>query len=45
MSAINGNRKIGVLVDAMGRVNYGEHMTDRKRYNRYFHRQSKANGI
>ncbi len=30
MSAINGNRKIGVLVDAMGRVNYGEHMTDRK---------------
>lgn len=30
MSAINGNRKIGVLVDAMGRVNYGKHMTDRK---------------
>lgn len=30
MSAINGKRKIGVLVDAMGRVNYGEHMTDRK---------------
>ena len=30
MSAINGSRKIGVLVDAMGRVNYGEHMIDRK---------------
>ena len=27
---IHGDGKIGVLVDAMGRVNYGEHMTDRK---------------
>lgn len=30
MSAVNGSRKIGVLVDAMGRVNYGENMMDRK---------------
>lgn len=30
MSAINGERKIGVLVDAMGRVNYGDKMIDRK---------------
>ncbi|MDE6751905.1 MAG: beta-galactosidase [Eubacterium sp.] len=30
MSAIKDQRKIGVLIDAMGRVNYGEHMTDRK---------------
>lgn len=30
MSAIKDRRKIGVLVDTMGRVNYGEHMIDRK---------------
>lgn len=30
MSALNGSRKIGVLVDAMGRVNYGDQMIDRK---------------
>ncbi|MDE5670115.1 MAG: beta-galactosidase [Eubacterium sp.] len=30
MSAIKDSRKIGVLVDTMGRVNYGEHMIDRK---------------
>lgn len=30
MPALSGERKIGVLVDAMGRVNYGEHMIDRK---------------
>lgn len=30
MSAMKGSRKIGVLVDTMGRVNYGEHMIDRK---------------
>lgn len=30
MSAINGSRKIGVLVDIMGRVNYGDKMIDRK---------------
>ncbi len=30
MSSLNGERKIGVLVDAMGRVNYGEKMMDRK---------------
>lgn len=28
--AFDGEKKIGVLVDAMGRVNYGEHMMDRK---------------
>lgn len=30
MPALSGERKIGVLVDAMGRVNYGENMLDRK---------------
>ncbi|MCD7873144.1 MAG: beta galactosidase jelly roll domain-containing protein [Clostridiales bacterium] len=30
MPALNGNRKIGVLVDIMGRVNYGDKMEDRK---------------
>lgn len=30
MPALSGERKIGVLVDAMGRVNYGEHIIDRK---------------
>lgn len=30
MSALDGERKIGVLVDTMGRVNYGEKMIDRK---------------
>lgn len=30
MPALSGERKIGVLVDTMGRVNYGEHMLDRK---------------
>ena len=30
MPALSGERKIGVLVDTMGRVNYGENMLDRK---------------
>ena len=30
MPAINESRKIGVLVDTMGRVNYGEYILDRK---------------
>lgn len=30
MPALDGERKIGVLVDTMGRVNYGEKMMDRK---------------
>ncbi len=30
MPALSGERKIGVLVDTMGRVNYGERMLDRK---------------
>lgn len=30
MPALNGSRKIGVLVDIMGRVNYGDKMIDRK---------------
>lgn len=30
MPALNGERKIGVLVDIMGRVNYGDKMIDRK---------------
>lgn len=30
MKAIDGDRKIGVLVDTMGRVNYGARMLDRK---------------
>lgn len=30
MPALNGSRKIGVLVDTMGRVNYGSRMMDRK---------------
>lgn len=30
MPALSGKRKIGVLVDTMGRVNYGENMLDRK---------------
>lgn len=30
MPALSGERKIGVLVDTMGRVNYGEKMIDRK---------------
>ena len=30
MNALDGDRKIGVLVDTMGRVNYGARMLDRK---------------
>ncbi len=30
MKALDGDRKIGVLVDTMGRVNYGARMLDRK---------------
>lgn len=30
MPAFSGKKKIGVLVDTMGRVNYGENMLDRK---------------
>lgn len=30
MPALSGERKIGVLVDTMGRVNYGRNMLDRK---------------
>lgn len=30
MTPLNGERKIGVLVDTMGRVNYGERIIDRK---------------
>lgn len=30
MPALSGNRKIGVLVDSMGRVNYGDQIMDRK---------------
>lgn len=30
MSALDGKRKIGVLTDTTGRVNYGENMLDRK---------------
>lgn len=30
MKALNGTRKIGVLVDTNGRVNYGQNMMDRK---------------
>lgn len=30
MPALSGERKIGVFVDTMGRVNYGENMLDRK---------------
>lgn len=30
MPALSGERKIGVLVDTMGRVNYGENMLDHK---------------
>lgn len=30
MPALSGERKIGVLVDTMGRVNYGKNMLDRK---------------
>ena len=30
MPPLNGDRKIGVLVDTMGRVNYGNNMMDRK---------------
>lgn len=30
MGPVDGKRKISVLVDSMGRINYGEHMIDRK---------------
>jgi len=30
IGAVDGEKKIGVLVDTMGRVNYGERMNDRK---------------
>ncbi len=30
IGAVNGEKKIGILIDSMGRVNYGENMNDRK---------------
>lgn len=36
MPALSGERKIGILVDTMGRVNYGEQMMDRKGFTDIF---------